>query len=128
MEAADQRQHIRLPFAVTVRLTAAGGVFEASSRDICSGGIAVTGPGLGALEAGTPCEFSVWLASGEETRTVRGTGEVVREVDCLDNDVEGIGIRFLNLDEGSQQVLWRLIRYNAPPAAPGVDGLEGGGP
>ncbi len=125
MEATEHRQHVRLPFAVTVRLYIEECEFEGTSRDICSGGIAVTGPHLSVLESGTRCKFTIRLASGEDTRVVRGTGEVVREVGCLEDGVEGIGVRFLDLDDDSQQVLQRLIHYNAQPATPGDDPEQG---
>jgi c-di-GMP-binding flagellar brake protein YcgR len=112
MDSEDQRRRPRLPFHVHVKVSVGGRVLEAASEDIGMAGVLIRG--TEALAIGADCDLEIRLSSGAESRVIRARGRVARQVEGLDTD--GMGIEFVDMDAGSQEILWRVIRYNTPSA------------
>ena len=124
MEGTDERRRLtRLPFAVEVRLRAGELALEATTRNVAMRGLMVTGTPL--LPLGTACQVEIVLSSGLEEARITGQGEVVRHLQDPDTGQPGMGIRLVELDDASQERLWRVIRFNSPGAAAGYQSGDG---
>lgn len=111
-EFANRRRLTRLPFAVEVEVTAAGRTSRSQTRDINMQGVFVAQEEPLAL--GTECQVEVVLSSGEGKMVIRACGAVVWQGRDPESGLQGVGIRFLEMDSHSQEVLWLVVRYNSP--------------
>ena len=110
----DRRRQPRLAFAVEVEIQpddAAHARISATTQDICTTGLLVRG--VPTLPIGALCTFSVNLSSGDVVVPIRGRGEVVRQSCDQSTGDQGVALRFTELEDGSQDELWRVIRYNS---------------
>ena len=111
-EFANRRRLMRLPFAVEVELHAKDYTFKSQTRDINMQGVFVAQEQP--LPLGTECQVGVILSSGDGQMVIKARGLVVWQGRDPESGLGGVGIRFLELDSHSQEVLWLVVRYNSP--------------
>ena len=116
-DPSDQRRHPRLPFDTRVVLHADNATLQASTRNICLRGLFVDAPA--SLPPGGECTVSIQLQSGYNRAVIEARGKIVRQVAGLETDAAGIAVEFTELDPNSQELLWKVIRYNSPPTGTG---------
>ena len=106
----DKRRQLRLPFSAEVQIQTPESTLEGKTNDICTTGLRISDVEMLALD--TVCDLEMKLHSGDQILTIKGQGKVVRHIE--EGGSHGMGIQFTELDEYSQEVLWRVIRYNSP--------------
>lgn len=111
-EFANRRRLTRLPFAVEVEVHAKGHTSTSQTRDINMQGVFVAQEEPLAL--GTECQVEVVLSSGEGKMAIKANGVVVWQGRDPESGLQGVGIKFLELDPHSQEILWLVVRYNSP--------------
>ena len=114
-EIEEKRRQTRLHFSVDVEIRTAEGILRGKTNDICTTGLRIDEVEL--LPLNTVCDLDLKLSSGDMTLDIKGKGKVVRHIE--EEDRIGMGIQFVELDEYSQDILWRVIRYNSPVADEG---------
>ncbi len=70
------------------------------------------------LPLGTECQVEMVLSSGEEKMLISANGQVVWQGRDPESGLGGVGIKFIELTPDSQEMLWRVVRYNSPAEEP----------
>lgn len=112
----ERRRQPRLPFVATVEIrlrTDPRDPLLGSTRDICTTGLLVQG--VAPLPPGTFCDLAIHLSSGDIDLPIKARGRVVRQACNPSTGGQGLGIQFVEMDDDSQELLWKVIRYNSPP-------------
>ena len=109
-EMEEKRRQSRLHFSVAVQIQANEQIMAGRTDDICTTGLRISD--VDPLPLDTVCDLEMKLSSGDMELSIKGQGKVVRHID--EGGSRGMGIQFVELDEYSQDVLWRVIRYNSP--------------
>lgn len=102
--SSERRHFTRVAFAVPAQLVTASGQFAVKVHDLSFKGALVSGPALGALPLGTPCQLHVTLDQGHDRITM------ATEVAHLEGAHIGLLCRGIDLD--SMTHLRRLIEYH----------------
>lgn len=111
--AENDRRRSRIPFRARALLRFDGHTVEGSTQDLTMEGLFV---GCDEPPAeGAECDIDIRLTSGADELPIRGRGRVVRH--C--RDPLGVGIEFTAFEPGSEETLWRVVRYNSPTDADG---------
>ena len=106
----EKRRQSRLPFSVDVQIRTPEHTTTATTKDICTTGLFVREVEPFPLD--TECEVEILLSSGDEELPIKARGRVVRQVEGLQEGLQGMGIKFVEMDDSSQETLWQVIRYN----------------
>lgn len=104
------RRRERLPFEVEVRLRFDEDLVEARTGDITMEGLFVRCAKTYAVDR--MCAFEIVLTGGIEELPVRGTARVVRHQMPACEENGGMGLQFVDFEEGAPERLWHVVRHN----------------
>ena len=103
---ADQRRSLRIPTRLRVSFESYGALQRCLMTNISRGGVFVST--AQPLPIGTPFELRIEIGETGETIAVRGEVASVNSGPKLSTRELGMGIRFVNLDEGQEKQIEEL--------------------
>lgn len=106
----EKRRHPRVNFKTQIKISLEGGgrqiELEGDSKDLSLKGVFVRA-GEESLDAGTPCDISIYLTGGIDEIRLAMKGSVVR------SNKDGMGIVFDSMDVDTYSHLKNIVYYNS---------------